>query len=186
MEPNTVYGITKKAGELWCQYYHARYGVDVRSLRYPGLVGYRSAPGGGTTDYAVDIFHKAIMGEKYVCYLGPESYLPMVYTDDAIEGTLQLMDAPSERLTVRTSYNINGITFNPRELAAEIKKNIPGFEMEYEVQALRQRIADSWPHYLEDDVARKDWGWNPKFNLEHMTKEIIKNLTPEMIKAMSH
>lgn len=148
MEPNTVYGITKKNGELWCQYYHARYGVDVRSLRYPGLVGYRSPPGGGTTDYAVDIFHKAIMGEKFVCYLKEDTYLPMVYTDDAIDGTLQLMDAPKEKLTVRTSYNINGITFNPRELGAEIKKNIPGFEMEYQIQDLRQRIANSWPHYL--------------------------------------
>lgn len=186
MEPNTVYGITKKSGELWCNYYHARYGVDVRSLRYPGLVGYRSPPGGGTTDYAVDIFHKAIMGQKYTCYLGPETYLPMIYTDDAIDGTLQLMDAEKEKITVRTSYNMNGITFNPRELAAEIKKNIPKFEIEYNVQKLRQGIADSWPHYLEDDAARKDWGWQPKYDLERMTKEIITNLTPEMIKAMAH
>ena len=184
MDPTTVYGITKKSGELWCQYYFNRYGVDVRSIRYPGLIGYRSAPGGGTTDYAVDIFHKAIMGKPYTCYLQEDTYLPMIYTDDAIRATVELMEAPSEKLQVRTSYNVHAMSFCPKELAAEIKKNKPNFEMRYDVVPVRQKIAESWPYAMLDKQAREDWAWKEEFDLPKMVKEILKNLTPDMIKRM--
>lgn len=170
MNPTTVYGITKKAGELWCQYYFNRYGVDVRSLRYPGLIGYRSLPGGGTTDYAVDIFHKALKKQTFTCYLKPDAYLPMIYTDDAIEGTIKLMDAPKESVKIRTSYNLSGMSFCPKEISDEIKKHIPDFRIEYKIDELRQSIADSWPHRLDDTPAQKHWGWKPKYDLAKMTK----------------
>ena len=176
MNPSTVYGITKKSGELWCAYYWKRFGVDVRSLRYPGLVGYRSPPGGGTTDYAVDIFHKALKGEVFESYLREDAYLPMVYTDDAIEGTLKLMEAPREKISIRTSYNIHSMSFCPKEIAAEIRKHIPSFKMVYNVDPVRQKISETWPAVIEDPEARSDWGWAPKFDLSRMTKEILTNL----------
>lgn len=165
MDPASVYGITKKAGELWCQYYNKRYGVDVRSIRYPGLIGYRSPPGGGTTDYAVDIFHKAVLNQPYECYLKEDTPLPMIYTDDAIDGTIKLMMAPSENIKVRTSYNMNSMSFTPKQIYQEIKKHKPDFQISYKIDPLRQGLADSWPHALLDEPARKDWGWQPKYNL---------------------
>ncbi|MFK8282730.1 NAD-dependent epimerase/dehydratase family protein [Capnocytophaga cynodegmi] len=174
-EPNTVYGITKVSGELWCQYYFQKYGVDVRSIRYPGLIGYKSLPGGGTTDYAVDIYHKAIAGEKFSCFLSENSYLPMMYMPDAIKATIDLMDAPKEKVKVRTSYNVSALSFSPKEIYESIKKIIPDFKIKYEPD-FRQKIADSWPDSIDDSAARKDWGWTPSFDLDKMTEDIIKNL----------
>ena len=174
-EPNTVYGITKVSGELWCQYYFEKYGVDVRSLRYPGLIGYKSLPGGGTTDYAVDIYHKAIAGEVFSCFLSEDTYLPMMYMPDAIKATISLMDAPKEQIKVRTSYNISALSFSPKEIYESILKEIPDFKIKYEPD-FRQKIADSWPDSINDSVARSDWGWNPDFDLDKMTKDIITNL----------
>ena len=174
-EPNTVYGITKVSGELWCQYYFEKYGVDVRSLRYPGLIGYKSLPGGGTTDYAVDIYHKAIAGEVFSCFLSEDTYLPMMYMPDAIKATISLMDAPKEQIKVRTSYNISALSFSPKEIYESILKEIPDFKIKYEPD-FRQKIADSWPDSINDSAARSDWGWNPDFDLDKMTKDIITNL----------
>lgn len=174
-EPNTVYGITKVSGELWCQYYFEKYGVDVRSLRYPGLIGYKSLPGGGTTDYAVDIYHKAIAGEVFSCFLSEDTYLPMMYMPDAIKATISLMDAPKEQIKVRTSYNISALSFSPKEIYENILKEIPDFKIKYEPD-FRQKIADSWPDSINDSAARSDWGWNPDFDLDKMTKDIITNL----------
>lgn len=174
-EPSTVYGITKVAGELWCQYYFQKYGVDVRSIRYPGLIGYKSLPGGGTTDYAVDIYHKAIAGEEFICFLNEDSYLPMMYMPDAIKATLDLMDAPKEKVKVRTSYNVSALSFSPKEIYQSILKEIPDFKIKYEPD-FRQKIADSWPDSIDDSTARTDWGWSPNFDLDKMTKDIIANL----------
>lgn len=174
-EPNTVYGITKVSGELWCQYYFQKYGVDVRSIRYPGLIGYKSLPGGGTTDYAVDIYHKAIAGEEFSCFLSENSYLPMMYMPDAIKATIDLMDAPKEKVKIRTSYNVSALSFSPKEIYQSIKKIIPDFKIKYEPD-FRQKIADSWPDSIDDSAARKDWGWTPSFDLDKMTEDIIKNL----------
>jgi len=174
-DPNTIYGISKLAGEHWCEYYFNKYGVDVRSVRYPGLIGYKSLPGGGTTDYAVDIYHKALKGEKFSCFLNEHTYLPMMYMDDAINATLQLMEAPKEKITIRTSYNISGLSFSPAEIYQSIVKHYPNFEIEYQSD-FRQAIADSWPNSIDDSKARADWGWNPKFDLEAMTSAIITNL----------
>lgn len=174
-EPNTVYGITKVSGELWCLYYFEKYGVDVRSLRYPGLIGYKSLPGGGTTDYAVDIYHKAIAGEVFSCFLSEDTYLPMMYMPDAIKATISLMDAPKEQIKVRTSYNISALSFSPKEIYESILKEIPDFKIKYEPD-FRQKIADSWPDSINDSAARSDWGWNPDFDLDKMTKDIITNL----------
>ena len=152
-----------------------KYGVDVRSLRYPGLIGYKSLPGGGTTDYAVDIYHKAIAGEVFSCFLSEDTYLPMMYMADAIKATINLMDAPKEQIKVRTSYNISALSFSPKEIYESILKEIPDFKIKYEPD-FRQKIADSWPDSINDSAARSDWGWNPDFDLDKMTKDIITNL----------
>lgn len=175
IEPTTVYGISKYAGEFWCNYYHHRYGVDVRSLRYPGLISYKSEPGGGTTDYAVEIFYKAKQEKKYECFLKEDTYLPMMYMPDAIRATIELMEAPADKISIRTSYNLSAMSFSPKEITAEIKKHIPGFLVSYKPD-YRQPIADSWPQSIDDAVARKDWGWKEEFNLEQMTKDMLENL----------
>jgi nucleoside-diphosphate-sugar epimerase len=175
IEPITVYGISKYAGEFWCNYFNHRFGVDVRSLRYPGLISYKSAPGGGTTDYAVEIFHEALEEKKYECFLKENTYLPMMYMHDAIRATLELMEAPAEKISVRTSYNISGVSFSPKEIAAEIKKHIPKFKISYKPD-YRQAIADSWPQSIDDTVANKDWGWKAEYDLKKMTKDMLENL----------
>ena len=175
IEPSTVYGISKYAGEFWCNYYHNRYGVDVRSIRYPGLISYKSEPGGGTTDYAIEIFHEALHDKQYRCFLKDNTYLPMMYMPDAIRATLELMDAPAEKISIRTSYNISGMSFSPKEIAAEIEKHVPGFSITYKPD-YRQNIADSWPQSIDDSVAAKDWGWKPEYNLTKMTGDMIENL----------
>ncbi|MER3497256.1 MAG: NAD-dependent epimerase [Chitinophagaceae bacterium] len=173
IEPTTVYGISKYAGEFWCNYYHMKYGVDVRSLRYPGLISYKSPP--GTTDYAIEIFHEALEEKKYTCFLKEDTYLPMMYMPDAIRATIELMEAPAEKISVRTSYNLSAMSFSPEEIAAEIKKHIPGFEIEYKPD-YRQAIAESWPQSIDDSVARKDWGWKEEYDLRAMTKDMLENL----------
>jgi nucleoside-diphosphate-sugar epimerase len=175
IEPSTVYGISKFAGEFWCNYYAAKYDVDVRSLRYPGLISYKSAPGGGTTDYAVEIYAEALEVKEYECFLNENTYLPMMYMPDAIRATIELMEAPKEKISIRTSYNISGMSFSPAEIAASIQKHIPEFVMRYQSD-YRQAIADSWPQSIDDSVAASDWGWKPKFNLEMMTKDMLENL----------
>lgn len=173
--PSTSYGMSKAASESWSYYYHKRYGVDVRSIRYPGVIGYQSNPGGGTTDYAVEIFHKAVQGEVFTCFLSENTVLPMIYMDDAITATLQLMEAPAEQVTVRTSYNLVGMSFSPAEVASEIRKHFPDFTVRYEPD-FRQKIADSWPKRVDDAEARADWGWKPRFDLEAMTVDMLRNL----------
>lgn len=175
MNPNTVYGISKLAGERWCEYYHRKYGVDVRSLRYPGLIGYKSLPGGGTTDYAVDIYFKAIAGQPYDCFLAEDTYLPMMFMPDAIKATMQLMEAEKDKIKVRSSYNLGAMSFSPGEVAESIKKYIPDFKINY-VPDFRQDIADTWPDSIDDSAARQDWGWTPSFDLDKMTKEMLENL----------
>lgn len=175
MDPTTVYGITKLAGELWCEYYFRRYGVDVRSLRYPGLIGWKTAPGGGTTDYAVDIYFKAIQEKHFDCFLSADTYLPMMYMEDAVKATLDLMEAPAEQVKVRKSYNISSMSFCPAQIASTIKKHIPEFTISYKPD-FRQAIADSWPKSIDDSVARKDWGWQHRYGLEEMTQDILENL----------
>ncbi len=175
IEPTTVYGISKYAGEFWCNYFYQRYKVDVRSLRYPGLISYKSEPGGGTTDYAVEIFHEALEQKKYKCFLKEGTYLPMMYMPDAIRATVELMEADVAKITTRTSSNISGMSFSPKEIAAEIKKHIPGFSISYEPD-YRQPIADSWPQSIDDTVARNDWNWKEEFTLEAMTKDMLENL----------
>ncbi len=180
--PTTVYGITKVAGEQWCSYFHRKFGVDVRSIRYPGLIGYKSLPGGGTTDYAVDIFHKAIIGQPFVCFLDRNSALPMMYMSDAVKATIDLMNAPAEKLTVRTSYNVSAISFTPEEIAAAIQVHMPEFSIKYEPD-YRQEIANSWPDSIDDSVAKRDWGWQPDYHLAKMTAEILQNL-PDIIEKV--
>ena len=175
IEPTTVYGISKYAGEFWCNYYHHRYGIDVRSLRYPGLISYKSAPGGGTTDYAVEIFHEALEEKKYESFLREDTYLPMMYMPDAIRATIELMEADASKISIRTSYNISGMSFSPKEIAAEIKKHIPEFSISYKPD-YRQAIADSWPQSIDDTVARNDWGWKEEFALDGMVKDMLENL----------
>jgi nucleoside-diphosphate-sugar epimerase len=177
--PSTVYGISKLSGEQWCHYYFHRYKVDVRSIRYPGLISYKTLPGGGTTDYAIEIFHSAIRSETYTCFLKPDTRLPMMYMDDAVRATMELMEAPASSISVRTSYNLAGISFTAAELAREIKALAPGFEIEYEPD-FRQAIADSWPESIDDHVARKDWSWKPAFNLKRMTEEMIRHISPAL------
>ncbi len=175
LDPATVYGISKAAGENWAQYYFLRYGLDVRSIRYPGVIGYQSLPGGGTTDYAVDIYHKAVRQEDFSCFLDKNTTLPMIFMDDAIRATLELMDAPKENITLRTSYNIAGVSFSPAEIAAEIRKLYPDFKIAYHPD-FRQEIASRWPKSIDDTMATKDWGWKPEFDLESMTTIMIQKL----------
>jgi len=175
MEPSTVYGISKQAGERWCEYYFNRYGVDVRSIRYPGLISYTTQPGGGTTDYAVDIYHKALKHKKYISFLSAKTTLPMMYMDDAIKATIGIMEAPNESIKIRSSYNLSAMSFNPEEVAESIKKYIPEFKIEYKSD-FRQKIADTWPQSINDDQARKDWGWKHKFSLDEMTQIMLDNL----------
>jgi nucleoside-diphosphate-sugar epimerase len=175
MEPSTVYGISKQSGERWCEYYNKVYGVDVRSIRYPGLISYTTEPGGGTTDYAVDIYHKAKKEGKYTCFLSPETTLPMLYMDDAIQATVQIMQANPENIKIRSSYNLAGVSFNPREQAANIQKFIPEFTIDY-APDFRQQIADSWPSSIDDSSAREDWGWKPTFDLDMISEVMLENV----------
>ncbi|CAM4084429.1 L-threonine 3-dehydrogenase [Flavobacterium antarcticum] len=176
MEPSTVYGISKQSGERWCEYYHNIYGVDVRSIRYPGLISWSSPPGGGTTDYAVDIYYKALEDKKYECFLSEETKMPMMYMDDAIKATIGIMQAPSENVKIRSSYNLAAMSFTPKVIAAEIKKHIPEFEITY-APDFRQKIADSWPASIDDSAARADWGWSHEFDLEKMTTDMLNHLS---------
>ena len=175
MEPSTVYGISKLAGERWCEYYFKQFGVDVRSIRYPGLISHTSLPGGGTTDYAVDIFYQAKKSGKYTSFLDKDSALPMMYMDDAIRATIELMQAPKEQVKIRSSYNLAGISFTPETLAEAIKKQLPDFTISY-APDFRQAIADSWPDSIDDSSAKSDWGWREKFNLEEMVKEMLSHV----------
>ena len=182
--PTTVYGITKVAGEQWCAYYHKKFGVDVRSLRYPGLIGYKSMPGGGTTDYAVDIYHKALAGDRFTCFLEKDAALPMMYMSDAVKATIDLMQAQEKQVKVRTSYNVAAISFTPEEIAESIKKQLPEFEIEYEPD-YRQEIASSWPDSIDDSSARDDWGWKHSYDLDKMTEDILQNL-PTVIEKVEN
>lgn len=175
IEPTTVYGISKYAGEFWCNYYFQRFGVDVRSIRYPGLISYKSSPGGGTTDYAVEIYHEALEEKKYECFLSEDTYLPMMYITDAIRGTIELMEAPADKISVRTSYNLSAMSFSPKEITASIRQHIPEFTISYKPD-YRQNIANSWPQSIDDSVARNDWGWKNEYDLDKMTKEMLENI----------
>lgn len=175
LEPTTVYGISKYTGELWCKYYRDKYNMDIRSLRYPGLISWKAAPGGGTTDYAVEIYHEALKNKKYTCFLAENTYLPMMYMEDAIRATIELMEAPKEQLKTRMAYNLSALSFSPKEISASIKKHISEFEIDY-APDFRQEIADSWPNSIDDSVARKEWGWKPEFDLDKMTKVMLENL----------
>ena len=175
MEPSTVYGISKQTGERWCEYYFKQYGVDVRSIRYPGLISWSTEPGGGTTDYAVDIYHKAILDGKFTSFLSENSALPMMYMDDAIKATIGIMQAPAEQIKIRSSYNLSAMSFTPREIAEEIKKHYPDFTIDYNPD-FRQKIADSWPASIDDSYARADWGWQNDFTIENMTEDMFANL----------
>ena len=177
--PATVYGISKRAGEFWCNYYHEKYGVDVRSIRYPGLISWKTRPGGGTTDYAVDIYYQALEEGKYECFLSENTALPMMYMDDAIRATIELMQADPAKLSIWTSYNLNGMSFNPKEIAAEIQKHFPNFKISYKPD-FRQAIADTWPASIDDSVAQKDWNWKPEFDLEKMTDTMLANLKEKL------
>ncbi len=175
MEPTTVYGISKQTGERWCEYYNKQYGVDVRSIRYPGLISWSTEPGGGTTDYAVDIFHKAITEGKFTSFLSENTGLPMMYMDDAIKATIGIMQAPEEQVKIRSSYNLSGMSFTPKEIAEEIKKHYPDFTIDYNPD-FRQKIADSWPASIDDTSAREDWNWKNDFEMENMTENMFENL----------
>ena len=175
MEPTTVYGISKQTGERWCEYYHHQYGVDVRSVRYPGLISWTTEPGGGTTDYAVDIYHKALEAGKFECFLSEDTKLPMMYMDDAIRATVEIMQATAEEVKIRSSYNLAGISFTPAEIANEIKKHMSDFTISYKPD-FRQKIADSWPASIDDSSAREDWGWKHQFEMDSMTQVMLKNL----------
>ncbi len=175
MDPTTVYGISKQSGERWCAYYHAKYGVDVRSVRYPGLISWKTLPGGGTTDYAVEIYHSALEEKRYTCFLEKSTKLPMMFMDDAIRATITIMDADPKTIKVRSSYNLNAMSFGPEEIADSIKAHIPEFEMTYQPD-FRQQIADSWPSSIDDSQANADWGWVPEFDLDTTTKVMLENL----------
>ncbi|RZJ62114.1 MAG: L-threonine 3-dehydrogenase [Flavobacterium sp.] len=175
MEPSTVYGISKQSGERWCEYYHNIYGVDIRSIRYPGLISWSTPPGGGTTDYAVDIYYKALSDKKYTCFLNEETRLPMMYMDDAIRATVEIMQAPAESIKIRSAYNLSAMDFTPVEITEAIKKHIPEFTIDYEPD-FRQKIADSWPQSIDDTSAREDWNWKHKFDLDSMTTDMLEHL----------
>ena len=176
MEPSTVYGISKLSGEFWCNYYHQKFGVDVRSLRYPGIISWKTKPGGGTTDYAVDIYFKALENKQFTCFLSENTRLPMMYMQDAVNATIQIMQAKSTDVKIRTSYNLSAIDFTPKEIADEIKKHIPDFKIDYDPDS-RQQIADSWPSSIDDTEARNDWNWKHQFDLSSMTTEMLENLS---------
>ena len=176
MEPSTVYGISKLAGERWCEYYHNKYGVDVRSIRYPGLISYKSAPGGGTTDYAVDIFIQALKSKNYTCYLRKDAKLPMMYMSDAIRATIEIMEAPPSSIKIRSSYNLSGISFDPNEITNAIRREIPEFKIKYEPD-FRQQIAESWPNSVDDSCAKTDWKWENKVGLQEIVKKMLKGLS---------
>lgn len=180
MEPTTVYGITKQVGERWCEYYFDKYGVDVRSIRYPGIISWKTMPGGGTTDYAVEIYHKALSDGKYESFLSEETELPMMFMDDAIDATIQLMNAPADKLSIRSSYNLAAMSFAPTDIAGEIQKHIKDFSITYNPD-FRQKIADSWPKSIDDSYARKDWGWKHNFDLSSMTKEMLEQLAAKQV-----
>jgi len=180
MEPTTIYGISKLAGERWCEYYHAKFGVDVRSIRYPGLISYTSLPGGGTTDYAVDIFYHAKGGKPYTCFLNERTALPMMFMDDAIRGTIELMEAPSEQIKIRSSYNLSGCSFTPGELVTAIQQHIPEFSANYSPD-FRQAIADSWPSSIDDSHARADWGWKENYSTEELVNVMLAHVNPELL-----
>ncbi|MGZ8341854.1 MAG: NAD-dependent epimerase/dehydratase family protein [Telluria sp.] len=182
MDPTTIYGISKLAGERLCEYYFSKYGVDVRSIRYPGIISFKSPPGGGTTDYAIAIFHSALRGERYECFLGPETTLPMIYMPDAIRATIELMDAPAEQVKIRSSYNVAGLSFNPAELAAAITAAVPGFTIGYKPDS-RQAIADTWPKSLDDSAATADWGWKARIGLDEMVTSMLANIDVGLTKA---
>ena len=175
MEPSTVYGISKISGEFWCNYYHEKYGVDVRSLRYPGIISWKTKPGGGTTDYAVDIFFKALEQGSFECFLSEDTCLPMMYMEDAVNATVQIMQVNANQINIRTSYNLSAMNFTPKELASAIHQHLPNFTMTYKPD-YRQAIADSWPDSIDDTKAREDWGWSPNYTLSKMTKDILENL----------
>lgn len=179
IEPTTVYGISKFAGERWCEYYHDRWGVDVRSIRYPGLIGWKSLPGGGTTDYAVDIYHQALGEGKYECFLNADTSLPMMYMSDAVKATIDIMRAPSESIKIRSSYNIGAMSFNPEEVAESIKSHIPDFTISY-APDFRQEIASAWPASIDDTEARNDWGWSHEYDLTKMTSDMLANLSEQV------
>ena len=178
MEPSTVYGISKQTGERWCEYYNKRFGVDVRSIRYPGIISYKTLPGGGTTDYAVDIYHKALKHKNYICFLNAETTLPMMYMEDAIRATVSIMEADEKDIKIKSSYNLSAISFNPEEISESIKKYIPEFTISYEPD-FRQAIADSWPSSIDDSKARNDWGWQHQYSLDEMTEKMLTNLKGE-------
>ena len=181
MEPSTVYGISKQTGERWCEYYHNQYGVDVRSIRYPGLISWSTEAGGGTTDYAVDIYHKAITDGKFTSFLSENTELPMMYMDDAIKATISIMQAPIEQIKIRSSYNLTAMSFTPKQIGEEIKKHYPNFELSYEPD-FRQKIADSWPASIDDTSAREDWNWANDFDLQNMTIDMFQNLNEHIYK----
>jgi nucleoside-diphosphate-sugar epimerase len=182
MDPTTIYGISKLAGERLCEYYFSKYGVDVRSIRYPGIISFKSPPGGGTTDYAIAIFHAALRGEPYECFLSAETTLPMIYMPDAIRATIELMDAPAEQIAIRSAYNVAGLSFNPRELAAAITQALPSFQISYAPDS-RQAIADTWPHSLDDGRATSDWGWKARIGLEQLVSDMLANIDVGMNQA---
>ena len=180
MEPSTVYGISKQAGERWCEYYYNNHGVDIRSIRYPGLISYTSLPGGGTTDYAVDIFYQAKLGNKFTCFLKEDTALPMMYMEDAIRATIELMEAPEQNIKIRSAYNLSGCSFTPKEISEEIKQQIPSFEIDYKPD-FRQKIADTWPESIDDSESRKDWGWNERFNLKALVEVMLNNVNTNLL-----
>lgn len=180
MEPTTVYGISKQAGEQWCNYYNRKYGVDVRSIRYPGLISYSSLPGGGTTDYAVDIFYHAKEYKKYTCFLAEDTALPMMYMEDAIRATVELMEAPGDQIKTRTSYNLSGVSFTPKQLAEVLKQRIPDFGIEY-APDYRQEIASSWPQSIDDTVAQKEWGWKKRYDLNKIVDVMLEKVDPSLL-----
>ncbi|TWI68957.1 nucleoside-diphosphate-sugar epimerase [Pseudoduganella lurida] len=182
MDPTSIYGISKLAGERLCEYYHLKYGVDVRSIRYPGIISYKSPPGGGTTDYAIAIFHAALRGERYECFLGPQTTLPMIYMPDAIRATIELMEAPAEQVKVRSSYNVAGVSFNPEQLAAAIRAQVPRFAIDYRPDS-RQAIADTWPHSLDDAAARADWDWQARVGIDEMVRDMLANVDVKLGQA---
>lgn len=180
MEPSTVYGISKQTGERWCEYYANKYDVDVRSIRYPGLVSYKTLPGGGTTDYAIDIYHKALKHKKYTCFLNAQTTLPMMFMDDAINATFGIMETKKENIKIKSSYNLAAMSFNPEQIAASVRKHIPDFEIEYNPD-FRQKIADSWPQSIDDSEAKKDWGWDYSISLDAMSDIMIRNLKKHIL-----